>query len=152
MNLIVPAKGGLRMIEAIGNREAQAMLRRNLIGHLGCNVDGEPYVLPINYIYDGDCVFIHSLPGRKINALRDDPRCCLQVEEIRDEYNWRSVIAFGRYEEITNAEERERILGALYKRFPHLTPVESGMTKGLPEIIVFRLRVEQITGVSEDWK
>lgn len=137
------------MIDDMGQRESDEVIRENQTGHLGCSINGEPYVIPVYYLYDGDCIYIHSLAGRKINALRENPRCCLQVEEIRDEFNWRSAIAFGKYEEIINREERERIIKAMYQRFPHLTPVESKMTKGIPEVIVFRIRVERITGVSE---
>jgi nitroimidazol reductase NimA-like FMN-containing flavoprotein (pyridoxamine 5'-phosphate oxidase superfamily) len=140
------------MITELGKMEARELLRQQKTGRLGCCVNGDPYVVPINYLYDGDCIYIHALPGRKIRALRNNPRACLQADEVTDEYNWRSVIAFGKYEEITEAAERERILSALYKHLPHLTPVESRMTQGIPEVVVFRLRIEEITGVSEYWR
>jgi uncharacterized protein len=139
------------MINALGNKESRELLNEKHCGRLGCCVDGEPYVVPINYLFDGECIYIHSLPGRKINALRNNPRACLQVDEIVDAYNWRSVIAYGNYEEITDMGERERILANLFKHLPHLTPVESKMDKGISQAIVFRLRVHKITGVYEKW-
>ena len=139
------------MISVLGERESRELLREKQYGRLGCCADGEPYVVPINYLFDGDCVYIHSLPGRKINALRSNPRACLQVDEVEDAYNWRSVIVYGHYEEITNEEEHERVLADLFKHLPHLTPVESKLTKGLSQMIVFRLRVNRITGVYEKW-
>lgn len=140
------------MVNELGDREARALLREQRTGRLGCCDGGGPYVVPVNYLFEGDSVYIHSLPGRKVMALRANPRACLQVDEIRDDYHWRSVIAFGRYEEISDAGERERVLADLFKRLPHLTPVESRMKKGLSETIVFRLRIERITGVYEDWQ
>jgi nitroimidazol reductase NimA-like FMN-containing flavoprotein (pyridoxamine 5'-phosphate oxidase superfamily) len=139
------------MIDVLGNKESRELLSEKRIGRLGCCVDDEPYVIPINYLFDGVYIYIHSLPGRKINALRNNPRACLQVDEIVDAYNWRSVIAYGNYEEITDADERERILADLFQHLPHLTPVESKMTKGISQTIVFRLRVHKITGVYEKW-
>jgi len=43
------------------------------------------------------------------------------------------------------------ILGSLLMEFPMLTPVESAVAEDVnaPEIIVFRIRVDRITGVSE---
>ena len=140
------------MFEEMGLREAKELLQQQTLGHLACVVEGEPYVVPTNYLYDGECLFFHSLPGRKINALRKNPRCCLQVAEIENEYNWRSVIAFGNFQEITDEAERNRILRALFQRFPHLTPVESRLTRGIEEAIVFCLHAERITGVGERWK
>jgi hypothetical protein len=140
------------MISEIGNIEARDLLRAGRLGHLGCCAENKPYVIPVSYLFDGDHIYVHALPGQKISLMRANPQVCLQVDEISDEYNWRSVIAFGRYEEITDPGERDLILGSLFKRLPHLTPVESKMTKGLPEVIVFRIRIENITGVSERWQ
>lgn len=116
-----------------------------------CRRRHTPYVVPVGYLYDGDYVYIHSLPGRKINALRANPRACLQVDEVQDEFNWKSVIAFGSYEEIEDPAERARALDKLSARFPRLTPVESVMAqseKGAKPII-FRPRVKMITGLAE---
>ena len=58
-----------------------------------------------------------SLPGRKVSALRTNTRACLQVDEVVDEYHWRSAVAFGVYREINAGPERDRavrlLLGAL---------------------------------------
>ncbi|MFN7948074.1 MAG: pyridoxamine 5'-phosphate oxidase family protein [Blastocatellia bacterium] len=141
------------MIAEMGHLEARDLLREQRLGRLGCcDDDGVPYVIPVNYLFDAEQIFIHSLPGRKISLMRRHPQVCLQVDDIQDEYNWRSVIATGFFEEVTEDSERDQILGALFRRMPHLTPVEAKMTKGLPETIVFRIRITKITGVSECWQ
>lgn len=139
------------MITKLARHEADRVLERGRIGHLGCIVDNGPYVVPINYVYDGKSIYIHSLPGRKITALRANPRACLQVDEVEDEFNWRSVIAFGSYDEIVDADERDRILQQIVDRFPHFTPVESAMAQveGIPQTVIFRLKIESVTGVAE---
>jgi nitroimidazol reductase NimA-like FMN-containing flavoprotein (pyridoxamine 5'-phosphate oxidase superfamily) len=138
------------MIRRMSPDETRALLEQGRIGRLGCVSDGKPYVVPVSYILSGDSIYIHSLVGRKIRALRQDPRACLQVDEIEDVYNWRSAIAFGRYEEITDGGEREWAVRRLLARFPHLTPVESvPVHDGQSSVIVFRLRIEEMTGVYE---
>jgi len=47
-----------------------------------CIAAGWPYVVPVNYFFDGKDIYIHSLPGKKLDALRANPRACLQVDEI----------------------------------------------------------------------
>lgn len=140
------------MIEPLGKEDALRLLQANHYGRLGCCIDNEPYVVPINYLYHIGDVYLHSLPGRKITAMRNNPQICLQVDEVKDDYHWQSVIAFGKYEEVTEPNEREDLLAAMFNQLPHLTPVESKMTKGQEEAIVFRLRLERVTGVSERWR
>jgi hypothetical protein len=138
-------------IGKLGDEDSLAILREGSLGRLGCIAEGAPYVMPVNYLFDGQDVYIHSLPGRKIDALRVNPRACLQVDEIKDEYHWRSVIAYGNYEEVSDEKTREEILVKLFGRLPNMTPVESRLAKGLKKTIVFRLKVEKVTGVQEDW-
>jgi nitroimidazol reductase NimA-like FMN-containing flavoprotein (pyridoxamine 5'-phosphate oxidase superfamily) len=83
--------------------------------------------------------------------MRANPYVCLQVDEIKDTFNWLSVIAFGRFEDVYDTTERDRILAAMFQRFQYLTPVESKARDTLSDVIVFRIRIERITGVSENW-
>ena len=139
------------MIKDMSQDKARELLRRGTLGRLACIADGEPYVVPVNYVFDGEGVLIHSLPGRKVTAMRANPRVCLQVDEIEDEFDWKSVIAFGSYEEIKGAEERGRAMNQLLARFPKLTPVESYLAgdAGTPAPVVFRIRVDKISGLCE---
>ena len=70
---------------------------------------------------------------------------------METDLHWRSAIGFGRYEEITKPTERADILNRLLRSFPMLTSVESALLfDGLaPEVIVFRIKIERVTGVSE---
>lgn len=127
------------------------MLRDGKIGHLGCISDSYPYVVPIHYLVEGDHIYAHSLPGRKIDALRANPRVCFQVDRVRDECHWRSVIAYGVYKESLDSEERRRMLEKFFDKYPTLTPVESSIASdaAAPPIIVFSILVERITAVGE---
>ena len=139
------------MITMLNNQEARKVLQSARVARLGCIVNGEPYIVPINYSFEDDCLFSHSLPGTKINALRENPRACVQVDEIESDLHWRSAIAFGKFEELTKQNERAAVLAKLLKHFPMLTPVESALTSDAcaPEVIVFQIKIDRITGVSE---
>jgi uncharacterized protein len=138
-------------IGKLGNTDALAILREGTLGRLGCTASGWPYVVPVNYFFDGKDIYIHTLPGKKLDALRANPRVCLQVDEIKDSYNWRSVIAYGTFEEVSNEDTRENVLTKLYSRLPHMTPVESRLVDGEKGTIVFRIKVEEVTGMAEEW-
>ena len=139
------------MMKALQEDEARALLTACRIGRLGCVDNGEPYVVPINFVFENDSIYSHSLPGRKIEVLRANPRACLQVDEIENDFNWRSVIAYGNFEEIRVPSDRRSILSKLLARFPLLTPVESVMAQdaSAPDSVVFRIRIDRITGMAE---
>src|SRR5881396_2187449 len=116
-------------MKALPEEEARALLSAGRIGRLGCIDNGEPYVVPINYVFEDESIYSHSLPGQKIDALRANPRACLQVDEIKSDFDWCSVIAYGDFEEIRVPTDRRAILSKLLTRFPLLTPVESVMAQ-----------------------
>jgi nitroimidazol reductase NimA-like FMN-containing flavoprotein (pyridoxamine 5'-phosphate oxidase superfamily) len=131
--------------------QARTLLESARVVRLGCVMNGEPYVVPINCYVEDDALYSHSLPGMKIDALRSTPRACVQVDEIDSDLRWRSVIAFGAYEEIRKPNERADVMAKLLRRFPMLTPVESALVAdgSPPEVIVFRLNIERLTGLAE---
>ena len=117
------------MIKSLNQDQSLELLRKERIGRLGCISEGEPYVVPVNYVFDGECAYLHSLPGQKIEAMRSEPRVCLQVDEIEDELNWKSVLAYGTYEEITNRRERAEALG-LIRRAHEVGRIRPGTARG----------------------
>ena len=139
------------MIRRMSTDAARSLLSDCRLGRLGCVYQGGPYVVPVNYVLDGENIYVHSLPGRKVSALRTNARACLQVDEVVDEYHWRSAIAFGVYREIAAGPLRERAVALLLARFPQLTPVESvPVHDGQSSVILFCIQVEEITGVAEE--
>ena len=139
------------MIRELDHDEARSVLESGGDTRLGCLVDGEPYVVPMSYVLEGDYAYLHSLPGAKIDAMRRHPRVCLQVQIRESEYRWRSVQVFGAYEEIDDLEERKHAFRLLFERFPRLTPADSVRRYGHVEepTIAFRIRIDRIVGVGE---
>ncbi|MGH9928164.1 MAG: pyridoxamine 5'-phosphate oxidase family protein [Pyrinomonadaceae bacterium] len=138
-------------MRALLEEESRSLLNFAKVGRLGCVVNGEPYIVPINYLFEDGSIYAHTLPGRKLEALRAHPRACLQVDEIRDDFNWRSAIAYGNFEELRVPSDRKMILSKLLERFPLLTPVESLIVKdaNAPDSVVFRILIDRITGMAE---
>ena len=139
------------MMRTLSNEETRQLFQAARVVRLGCIVDGEPYVVPINCHLEGDYLYSHSLSGLKIAGLRENTRACVQVDQIESDLRWRSAIAFGKYEEITKPNERADVLSTLLRKIPMLTPVESAIAVDgySPEVIVFRINIERLTGVSE---
>ena len=140
------------MARPLTETEALRLISAGSVGHLGCNVNGEPYVVPINYIFAEGSIYSHSLPGLKIDAMRAAPRVCLQIEKVESEFDWRSVMIFGDFEEIRLPSDRTNALRKLLAHFPFLTPVESMIAQdaNAPDSVVYRIVIDRITGVAEE--
>jgi uncharacterized protein len=126
------------MIGSLHPDEIEEVLFRHQIGHLACIADGKPYLVPITYTYDGGALYGQTLPGRKLTALRSDPAICFAVAEHTDPDVWRSVVADGVFEEITEESDRSAALARLARAIPIVN-------KG-NDSIVFRLRLTEKGG------
>jgi nitroimidazol reductase NimA-like FMN-containing flavoprotein (pyridoxamine 5'-phosphate oxidase superfamily) len=130
-------------------RQIDDVLRACTVGRIGVCADGKTYVVPVTYVYDGDYVYGHSVLGQKIRMMRKNPDVGFEVEEIDDLANWRSVIAQGRYEELTGdmAVAAAKLIAA---RLGPLTTSEtagpSGRARGAKPQVSYRIRLIERSG------
>lgn len=104
------------MLAELAQQEIEEVLYNNFIGRIGCVDGGMPYIVPVNYRYEGGYIQCYSLEGMKLQIMRNNPDVCFEVEEIKDQRHWRTVICWGIYEEVTDEDELAR-LRAQYKEY-----------------------------------
>ena len=114
-------------VEEMAANEVHALLRRADYGHLGCARDNRPYVLPIHYAYQDPDIYIFTTEGMKTEFIAANPEVCLQVEEVVDRTHWKSVIAIGKAERLTDKEEIKHAMQYITKANPTLTPALNKM-------------------------
>jgi nitroimidazol reductase NimA-like FMN-containing flavoprotein (pyridoxamine 5'-phosphate oxidase superfamily) len=125
--------------------EIDILLKRQLIGHIGCHADGITYIVPISYVYDGTHIYAHSLKGMKIDIMRKNPKVCFQVDDTRNLANWRSVICQGEFEEIVEETPKRDALRKLNSR---ALPIINSQTMHLsPEWPFDAMEDEPVDGI-----
>ena len=112
-------------VEDMTPAEMHALLRRESFGHLGCSREGRPYVVPMQYAYDGKELYFFTTQGMKTEFIGANPQVCLQVEEVTDSSHWRSVMVIGRADRVTKGEETQRGMKLITERNPSLSPAIS---------------------------
>lgn len=146
------------MLGELSPEEIEEVLRSEITGRIGCHADGRTYVVPVTYAYEGGLVYCHSAEGLKLRMMRKNPVVCFEVDRVRDMGNWRSVIATGRFEELSGGDALPA-MDILIKRFvaierpdqPHPSYVfrdseaEPSRTDG-QEIVIFRIRLAEKSG------
>jgi hypothetical protein len=137
-------------VEDMPSAEMHALLQRESFGHLGCARDNRPYVVPLNYAYDGTNLFFFTSRGMKTQFIDANPQVCLQVEEVTDSTHWRSVMVTGKAEQITGNEEMEQAMRLITERNPSLTPAISSTELDAlgraVDIALYRITPEIIDG------
>lgn len=141
------------MLGELNDHQIEDVLRGEVIARIGCISDGRVYVVPVTYVYDGTHVWGHAMDGAKLKAMRADPNVCVEVEHVDDMSNWRSVIAWGTFEEchgedwdVGMALLVEHIM-PLLKFPPHQPPPDlSALRRGS----VYRIRLSTKTGRFEE--
>src|ERR1700719_2373113 len=92
-----------RRLEDLSEAECRALLSEHHLARLAVVVDGQPIILPVNYVFDGNRLAIRSDPGSKLTAS-DLGRVALEIDGIDEEARrgW-SVLVQGRGHDITDA-------------------------------------------------
>ena len=105
--------------------QIENLLYSQVIGRIGCHANKTTYVVPITYAYDGTHIYGHTKEGMKINMMRKSPNVCFEVDVIENMSNWRSVIAWGKFEELKTPEDREM---GMHKLMDRIIPIMTGET------------------------
>lgn len=142
------------LITEVTSQECREILARQGFGRLGCSLNNQPYVVPIYFAYEGDQLYGFSTFGRKIEWMRQNPKVCVEVDDVTTSVSWASVILDGRYEELPDTREynsvRQRAYTLLEKRalwwqIARAASQFQGRHKPIPPIF-YCIHIEAVTG------
>jgi nitroimidazol reductase NimA-like FMN-containing flavoprotein (pyridoxamine 5'-phosphate oxidase superfamily) len=149
------------MFGNLSDDQVKEVLSTNIIGRIGCHAEGITYVVPISYVYVDGVVYCHTGEGLKVDMMRKNPDVCFEVDELTNMANWRSVIGWGKFEEITTEQERNVALQHLLQRvLPVVSSETTHLTKSWPFVpdnlndikgIVIRITLDKVTGRFEKY-
>lgn len=140
------------MLGELTASQVEELLRAEVIARIGCISQGRVYVVPVSYAYDGTYVWGHGMDGAKLRAMRANPEVCVEVEHVDDLSNWRSVIAWGTYEECHGNDWKAGMALLVTRIMPLLTfpPHQHPDPAGPKHGTVYRIRLASKTGRFEE--
>ena len=120
-------------------------------------LDGSPYVIPMNFVYAGGEVILHSAPeGKHQQLLANDNRVCItfcsdrklmyQHPDVACSYsmNSKSVQVKGKVTFIENLEEKEQAMNLFMKKYTQRSDFKYSLP-ALRNVKVWKVNVESIT-------
>jgi uncharacterized protein len=141
-------------IDAMNESECREVLSRASLARLGCSLNDQPYVIPVGVAYENSYIYVFSTFGKKIEWMRANPKVCVQVDELKDQSDWVSVIVDGQYQELEEpryADERDHARRVMERRRHWWLNAMAERRIALrdQEIapIFFRIRISSISGL-----
>ncbi len=142
------------LVRDLNEQECRELLARLGFGRLGCSNDHQPYVIPIYFVYEPECLYGFSTAGQKIEWMRVNPLVCVEADEVLGQENWSSVVVFGRYEELPDKPKYTELRRTAHELLETRTlwwklAIASSQTREAetrPLPILYRIHMDKITG------
>lgn len=145
-----------RKRQELSYEETVEIMKRNRTGVLALSEEGGyPYAVPVNYVYaDGKLIFHGAKSGQKIEMIRKNKKasfCIIDQDQlVAEEYTtyFRSVIAFGKIQEITEWENMyaDMVLLSQSVREGFKKEMEDEIERGKAALCVCEFEIEHVTG------
>jgi len=142
--------------EITDHTEITDILMSNTICRIALSDDTAPYIVPMNYGYRDNSLYLHSSrQGKKIDIIRKNNRVCFEITdsvEIAESdrackfgTRYRSVIGFGEIFHIEGQKDKSAALQIIMEQ--HTGTREWNFDAGMVEkIAVLEIRISSITG------
>lgn len=104
------------------------IIRRCQVCRLAMCDDGQPYIVPLNFGYDGSFLYFHAAPeGRKIDMIKKNNRVAFEFDILNDivkadkPCDWgaryESVIGSGKAEIVDDEETKRIALSCIMRQY-----------------------------------
>ncbi len=150
--------------EITDKQEIEDILNRAEVARLGINTpEGAPYVVPLNFGYSEEVFYFHCAgEGYKLELLKNNPEVCIEIDENMGlagkednsnpcswGMNYRSVIAFGKAEFLTERADKLNALKLVVAKFaaPGDFPFPA---EAADSVTVFRVKIETLSAKSSN--
>ncbi len=145
----------------------KSILEKILINSKICRIgmmdeNGMPYILPFNYGYKDNQIYIHcASEGKKIHLLMKNPNVCFELEQQADIIKnekackwstaYRSIVGYGKIEILTDFAQKQKGLEVImaHNGAPGLTDFEAQQVNS---VLILKLKIDSVTGKqSSNW-
>lgn len=137
--------------------EIEAIIRKAKVCRLGLAVDNTPYIVPVNFGYEGRCIYIHcATEGRKLDMIRQNNVVCFEMD-VDDEIidggevackwgtTYRSVIGYGKAIIVEDFDDKKQALDVLMKHYTGKTDFKY-TKKSIETVGIIKIEITELSG------
>ena len=141
--------------EITDKKDIDDIIRRCRVCHLAMCDEGQPYIVPLNFGYDGRFLFFHTAPeGRKIDIIKRNNRVGFEFDILHDIVTaeqackwgakYESVMGSGTAEIVDDLEAKKEALQLIMRQYGNGT--WDFKEEILKKTLVLRVRILEISG------
>jgi len=142
--------------------QMEELLQRQAVGRLGMSINGQPYVVPLHYLYQRGKLFFHSSKdGLKISCLLTNPKVCFEVDELigissgdsacNFHTRYRSVLVTGTARILENTAEKAAVVNKLVEKYAEGKSVQPPTEEAIKNVAIVEIAAIEMTGkIRED--
>ena len=141
--------------EITDRKEIDDIIRSCRVCHLAMCVDGQPYIIPLNFGYDGRFLYFHTAPeGRKINIIKGNNRVSFEFDILHDIVTaeqackwgakYESVMGSGTAEIVDDLDAKKEALEWIMRQYGN--GAWDFKEEILKKTLVLRIRILEISG------
>ncbi len=131
------------------------VIRRCQVCHLAVCDDGQPYIVPLNFGYDGRFLYFHAaLEGRKIDIIKKNNRVGFEFDILHEIVKaeqackwgakYESVIGSGTAEILDNLEDKKGALELIMCQYR--SDAKDFSEDVMKKTLILRVRILEISG------
>ena len=136
-------------------KDIDDIIKRCRVCRLAMCEDGQPYVVPLNFGYDGRFLFFHTAPeGRKIDIIKRNNRVGFEFDILHDIVTaeqackwgakYESVMGSGTAEIVDDLESKKEVLECIMRQYGN--GAWDFKEEILKKTLVLRVRILEISG------
>jgi uncharacterized protein len=141
--------------EIKSREEIEAVIKKATVCRLGLCDGDMPYVVPVNFGFQGNSLFFHSArDGRKLDIIRRNNNICFETDTDQEfvqaekgcgwSMKYRSVIGFGKAFFVENPADK---IAALKIIMAHYSDKEYDFSESdADKVAIVRIDIESLTG------
>jgi len=140
----------------------EEIIKKSLVCRLALAKDNIPYLVPVSFGYDGQCLYVHTAKeGKKIDFIKANSLVCFEfdinVKTVEHESvackwstSYQSVIGYGNMTEITGFNEAAYALNQIM--FQYSGKEWEMNEKMLSTVKMWKIEIKEMTGKQSEMK
>ena len=143
--------------QIIDHNETEMILKEGKVLHIAMLDGDKPYLIPVNYGYQNNTIYIHcAKEGKKIELLKKNNLICFQTEIDVSVVNaeiaykcgtlYKSVLGYGRAYFIDNVQEKKQAADVLVDQYLDKKGAKHTYGKCLKEVCIIKIEIDSISG------
>jgi uncharacterized protein len=129
--------------------ECRTLLERHNVGRIAFSFHDRVDIQPIHYAVSGSWLYGRTSRGSKYLTLAHNPWCAFEVDEVRDLFDWESVVVKGRLELLDPELGIEDAYEEGLTLMRTLVPGTFSAVDPTPDrLILFRVHMSELSGRS----